>query len=107
MRVADFHQANRSGVKLSLVFAKDLPDAPLPNVPPNSCRIRFTAHHDPDHGLVFRRQSTVRIPFRDPQIKKLSSGELSAFDEIFEGRLSADPLTRAEPFLRLQSLYLG
>jgi len=43
----------------------------------------------------------------DPQIKKLSSSELSSLDEIFEGRLPADPLLRAEPLLWLQRLDLG
>ncbi len=32
---------------------------------------------------------------------------MSFLDEIFEGRLPADPLSRAEPFLWLQRLYLG
>ena len=86
---------------------KDLPNAAFPNIPPDCRGVRFTTHHDPDHGLCFQRRSFFVVPHTDPQIKKLSSSETPFLDEIFKGCLPADPLIRAEPLFRLQRLYLG
>ena len=93
-------------MKLGLLLAKNFPNTSFPNIPPHRILIRFAAHHDPDHGLLQRPVCLV-VPFADPQIKKLSSSELSSLDEMFEGRLPADPLIRAKPLFGLQRLYLG
>jgi len=105
--VADLHQTNRFWVKLCLMLPKDLTDTALPKVPPHRCRIRFPVHDNPEHGLFFQSRSSFVVPLGDPQIKKLSSSELSSLDEMFEGRLPADSLIRPEPLLGLQRLYLG
>lgn len=105
--MANFHKAHRPGIELRLMLPEDLPDAAFPNIPPHGCRIRFTAHHDPEHRLVVQCRSSRFVPPEGPQIKEFSSSELSSLDEIFEGRLPADPLLRAEPFIWLQRLYLG
>ena len=89
-------------MKLRLLLPKNLSDAAFPNVPPNRRRIRFTAHHDPDHGFFFQSGFPFVIPLADPDIKKLPSRELSSLDEMFEGCLPADPLIRAEPLFWLQ-----
>ena len=105
--MANFHQTNRFWVKLRLLLPENLPDTALPKVPSHCGRIRFAAHHDPDHGLLFQSRAFFVVMLADPQIKKLSSSELSSLDEIVEGRLPADPLLRAEPLLWLQRLDLG
>jgi len=105
--VAHLYQANRFGAKQRLVPPEDLPDASLPPIPTHCGRIRLTAHHDPDHGFLFQSRFPFVVPHANPQIKKLSSSELSSLDEMFEGCLPADPLIRAEPFFWLQRLYLG
>jgi hypothetical protein len=105
--VTNLHQTNRLLAKLRLLLAKDLSDTAFPNIPPNRCRIRFFTDHDPEHRFFFQHVGFFAVALTDPQIKKLSSSELSALDEIFEGRLPPDPLIRAEPFLWLQRLYLG
>ena len=105
--VANLHQANRFGTKLFLVLAKDLPNAAFPDVTPHRGRIRFTAHHDSDHGFFFRSYPFFVVSPANPQIKKLSSSKLSSLDEMFEGCLSADPLIRSEPLYGPQNLYLG
>lgn len=105
--MSHLHQTNRLRSKVRLLLAEDLTDAALPNVPPHRGRICFAADHDPDHGLFSQRRAFFVVPLADPQIKKLSSGEASALDEMFEGCLPANPLIRPEPFLWLQRLYLG
>ena len=107
MRVANLHQTNRCGKKLRLIFPKDLPDASFPNVPPHCCGLRFSAHHDPDHRLFFRRRFSAFAAPHKPQIKKLPPSELPPLDEMFKGRLPAYPLFHAEPLNGLQRLYLG
>jgi len=103
---SDLDQTYGSPDELPLMFLEDLPDAALPKVPFDGPRIRFPGHHDPDHGLGFRRRLPDLAGLTSPQVKKASPNEISSFGEKLEGCLPADPLIRAEPFLWLQRLYL-
>lgn len=94
-------------MKLFLLLLEDLPDAPLPKIPPDRFRIRLFAHGDPDHRSCFPCRRAGGIASRGPQIKKLPPSELSFFDEALEGCLPPDPLIRTEPVHRLQDLDLG
>ena len=104
---ADFDQTNGLSMKLCLSLPEDLPDSPLPKVPPDRFWIRFPAYRDPDHGLCLSRRLFDIAASSGPQIKKLPSSELSFLNETLEGCLPADPLIRAEPVPGLQRLDLG
>jgi hypothetical protein len=89
-------------VKLRLVFAENLTYPPFPEIPSGRLGIRFPGYDDPYHGLCFRRLFSGCFALADPQIKKLSSGKPSFFDEMLEGCLPADTLLGAKPFPGLQ-----
>ena len=92
---------------MGLLFSEDLSDASLPRIPPNRARIRFSAHHDSDHGLCLGPLRLVFAASVSPQVKKLPASKPPLLDEVFKGCLPADTLIRAEPLLWLQRLYLG
>jgi hypothetical protein len=94
-------------MKLRLMVSKNLPNASLPKVPPDRCRLRFPADDNSDRRPLSRHRQLFTVSLANPQVKKLPPSEPTFLDEIFKGCLPADALIRAEPLLWLQRLYLG
>ena len=103
----DLDQTNHIGKKVRLIFLENFPNAPFPEIAPNSVRLGLAAYRNPDHGFRFFTWNPDFASLCGPQIKIFSARELSFFDETLEGCLPADPLIRTEPVRGLQRLDLG